>query len=139
MAKPVLNEKTIAQYMKVNKCDREEAIDLIKYDIAVEEGEETEYDLTKEQAEVVKTMMRKTEHAKQDGKVKRERKPNELKEALIATLADYLENECEFDLKGETIYCGAVEVTNKSRMIAFEVNDKRFELTLIEKRPPKSK
>ena len=74
MAKPVLNEKTIAQYMKVNKCDREEAIDLIKYDIAVEEGEETEYDLTKEQAEVVKTMMRKTEHAKQDGKVKREQR-----------------------------------------------------------------
>ena len=139
MAKPVLNEKTIAQYMKVNKCDREEAIDLIKYDIAVEEGEETEYDLTKEQAEVVKTMMRKTEHAKQDGKVKRERKPNELKEALVATLADYLENECEFDLNGEITYCGAVEITNKSRMIAFEANGKRFELTLIEKRPPKAK
>ena len=139
MAKPVLNEKTIAQYMKVNKCDREEAIDLIKYDIAVEEGEATEYDLTKEQAEVVKTMMRKTEHAKQDSKVKRERKPNELKEALVATIADYLENECEFDLNGEITYCGAVEVTNKSRMIAFEVNDKRFELTLVEKRPPKAK
>jgi hypothetical protein len=139
MAKPVLNEKTIAQYMKVNKCDREEAIDLIKYDIAVEEGEATEYDLTKEQAEVVKTMMRKTEHAKQDGKVKRERKPNELKEALVATLADYLENECEFDLNGEITYCGEVEITNKSRMIAFEANGKRFELTLVEKRPPKTK
>ena len=36
MAKPILNEKTIADYMKRNKCDREEAIDLIKYDIAVE-------------------------------------------------------------------------------------------------------
>lgn len=133
MAKPVLNEKTIAQYMKVNKCDREEAIDLIKYDIAVEEGEETEYDLTKEQAEVVKTMMRKTDHAKQDGKVKRERKPNELKEAIIAELAEFLRE----DAQGQVYE--AVEVTNKSRMIAFEANGKRFELTLIEKRPPKVK
>jgi hypothetical protein len=139
MAKPVLNERTIAEYMKVNKCDRDEAIDLIKYDIAVESDEATEYDLTAEQAENVKKMMRKTDHAKAEGKVQRERKPNELKEALIATLADYLENECEFDLSGEVTYCGAVEVTNKSRMIAFEVNDKRFELTLVEKRPPKAK
>ena len=133
MAKPVLNEKTIAQYMKVNKCDREEAIDLIKYDIAVEEGEETEYDLTKEQAEVVKTMMRKTEHAKQDGKVKRERKPNELKEAIITELAEFLREDAQGQVYEE------VEVTNKSRMISFRVNDKRFELTLIEKRPPKTK
>ena len=133
MAKPVLNEKTIAQYMKVNKCDREEAIDLIKYDIAVEEGEETEYDLTKEQAEVVKTMMRKTEHAKQDGKVKRERKPNELKEAIIAELAEFLREDAQGQVYEE------VEVTNKSRMIAFAVGNKRFELTLIEKRPPKTK
>lgn len=133
MAKPVLNEKTIAQYMKVNKCDREEAIDLIKYDIAVEEGEETEYDLTKEQAEVVKTMMRKTDHAKQDGKVKRERKPNELKEAIIAELAEFLREDAQGQVYEE------VEVTNKSRMISFRVNDKRFELTLIEKRPPKTK
>lgn len=133
MAKPVLNEKTIAQYMKVNKCDREEAIDLIKYDIAVEEGEETEYDLTKEQAEVVKTMMRKTDHAKQDGKVKRERKPNELKEAIIAELAEFLREDAQGQVYEE------VEITNKSRMIAFEANGKRFELTLVEKRPPKTK
>lgn len=133
MAKPVLNEKTIAQYMKVNKCDREEAIDLIKYDIAVEEGEETEYDLTKEQAEVVKTMMRKTDHAKQNGKVKRERKPNELKEAIIAELAEFLREDAQGQVYEE------VEVTNKSRMISFEANGKRFELTLIEKRPPKTK
>lgn len=133
MAKPVLNEKTIAQYMKVNKCDREEAIDLIKYDIAVEEGEATEYDLTKEQAEVVKTMMRKTDHAKQDGKVKRERKPNELKEAIIAELAEFLREDAQGQVYEE------VEVTNKSRMIAFEANGKRFELTLVEKRPPKAK
>lgn len=133
MAKPVMNERTILDYMKRNKCDREEAIDLIKYDIAVESGEDTEFDLTAEQEATVKDMMRKTDHAKQDGKVKRERKPNELKEAIIKELAEFLAE----DAQGQVYE--SVEVTNKSRMIAFEVNGKRFEITLIEKRPPKDK
>lgn len=133
MAKPVLNERTIADYMKRNKCDREEAIDLIKYDIAVEDGEDTEYDLTAEQEANVREMTRKVEHAKQDGKVKRERKPNELKEAIVAEIAEFLREDAQGQMYED------VEITNKSRMIAFAIGDKHFELTLIEKRPPKSK
>lgn len=133
MAKPIMNERTIADYMKRNKCGRDEAIDLIKYDIAVESDEDTEFDLTDEQAANVKSMMRKVDHAKQDGKVKRERKPNELKEAIIAELADILVNEAQ----GQVYE--AVEILNKNRQIAFAVGDKRFELTLVEKRPPKAK
>ena len=132
MAKPILNERTIADYMKRNKCDRDEAIDLIKYDIAVESDEETEYDLTAEQQENVKKMMRKTDHAK-IGKVKRERKPNELKEAIIKELAEFLRE----DAQGQVYE--SVDITNVSRQIAFVVGDKRFELTLVEKRPPKNK
>lgn len=133
MAKPVLNEKTIAEYMKVNKCNREEAIDLIKYDIAIESDEETEYDLTPEQEAVVKGMMRKTDHAKQGDKPKHERKPNELKVAIIEELRDLLMNEAVGQVYED------VEITNPNRMIAFGVNGKRFELTLVEKRPPKAK
>lgn len=133
MAKPIMNERTIADYMKRNKCSRDEAIDLIKYDIAVESDEDTEYDLTEEQAATVKSMMRKVDHAKQDGKVKRERKPNELKEAIIAELADILLNEAQGQVYED------VEILNKNRQIAFAVSDKRFELTLVEKRPPKAK
>lgn len=133
MAKPILNEKTIADYMKRNKCDRDEAIDLIKYDIAIESGEETEYDLTAEQEANVKEMTRKVEHSKQGKGVKRERKPNELKEAIVAEIAEFLRE----DALGQAYE--DVEITNVSRMVAFKVNDKRFELTLIEKRPPKSK
>ena len=133
MAKPILNEKTIADYMKRNKCDREEAIDLIKYDIAVESDEDTEYDLTEEQTANVKSMMRKVDHAKTEGKVKRERKPNELKEAIVAEIAEFLRE----DAQGQVYE--SVEISNKSRMIAFAVGDKRFELTLVEKRPPKAK
>ena len=133
MAKIILNEKNIADYMKRNKCSREEAIDLINYDNAVEGNEETEYDLSEEQQETVKKMMRKVEHAKQDGKVKRERKPNELKEAIIAEIAEFLREDALGQAYAE------VEVTNVSRQIAFEVGDKKFELTLVEKRPPKAK
>lgn len=132
MAKPILNERTIADYMKRNKCNREEAIDLIKYDIAVESDEETEYDLSAEQQENVKKMMRKTDHAK-IGNVKRERKPNELKEAIIKELAEFLRE----DAQGQVYE--SVGITNVSRQIAFAVGDKRFELTLVEKRPPKKK
>ena len=137
MAKPIMNERTIAEYMKVNKCSREEAIDLIKYDCDVEDGKETEYDLTEEQKKVVQDMNRKIDH-KKHGTVKRERKPNELKEALVAALADYLENACEFELNGETAYCGDVEITNKNRMIHFTSGDKEFDLQLIEKRAKKT-
>ena len=132
MAKPILNERTIADYMMRNKCDRDEAIDIIKYDIAVESDEETEYDLSAEQQENVKKMMRKTDHAK-IGNVKRERKPNELKEAIIKELAEFLRE----DAQGQVYE--SVDITNVSRQIAFAVGDKRFELTLVEKRPPKNK
>lgn len=133
MAKPILNEKTIADYMKRNKCDREEAIDLIKYDIAIESGEETEYDLTAEQEANVKEMARKVEHSKQSKGAKRERKPNELKEAIVAEIAEFLREDAQGQAYED------VEITNVSRMIAFAIADKHFELTLIEKRPPKSK
>ncbi len=137
MAKIDLTEKNILDYMKRNKCSREEAIDLIKYDCDVEDGVDTEYDLTEEQKKVVQDMNRKIDH-KKHGTVKRERKPNELKEALVAALADYLENACEFELNGETAYCGDVEITNKHRMIHFPSGDKEFDLQLIEKRAKKA-
>ena len=139
MAKPIMNEKTILDYMKRNKCSREEAIDLIKYDCDVEDDVDTEYDLTDEQKKVVQEMNRKIDHKKPTTKVKRERKPNELKEALVAALADFLENVCEFDMAdGGLTYCGDVEITNKNRMIHFTCKDKEFDLQLIEKRAKKT-
>lgn len=130
MAKPIMNEKTIAEYMRLNKCDRDEAIDLIKYDIAVESDEETEYDLTEEQTKNVQSMMRKVEHNKKSN-THRERKPNELKEAIVAELAEFLAEDAQGQVYED------VTVTNKNRMISFAIGDKRFDLTLIEKRPPK--
>lgn len=132
MAKPVMNERTIEDYMKRNKVSREEAIDLIKYDIAVESDESTEFDLTAEQQANVSAMMRKVDHKrKESGAKKVVRKPNELKEGIVAEIAEFLREDAQNHLYE------SVEITNANRMIAFAVDGKRFELTLIEKRPPK--
>ena len=58
---------------------------------------------------------------------------NELKEAIVAEIAEFLREDAQGQAYEE------VEITNVSRMISFSVNDKRFELTLVEKRPPKAK
>ncbi len=131
-----VDEARIAFLMKKLGISREEALDLEGYDDDVNKNRKTQYDLTDEQRKNVMEMNRKREHRK-SGPRKVERKPNELKEALVAALADFLENECEFTLADKTTYCDVVEVTNKNRMIHFTVGDKEFDLQLIEKRPPK--
>lgn len=132
----MIDEARIAFLMKKLGITREEALDLESYDEDVKKNRKTQYDLTPEQIKNVQDMNRRVDHRK-SGPRKVERKPNELKEALVACLADFLENECEFMLKEELIYCDAVEITNKNRMIHFKVNEKEFDLQLIEKRPPK--
>lgn len=131
-----VDEARIAFLMKKLGISREEALDLEGYDDDVNKNRKTQYDLTDEQRKNVMEMNRKREHRK-SGPRKVERKPNELKEALVTALADFLENECEFILADKTTYCDVVEITNKNRMIHFTVGDKEFDLQLIEKRPPK--
>ena len=125
-----IDEKRIAQAMKSLGISREEAIEMFEYDDSLQDGQRTEYDLTPEQEANVREMNRKVDHAK-SGKANRERKPNELKEAIVKELADLLANEAVGQVYED------VEITNPNRMIAFAVNGKHFELTLVEKRAPK--
>ena len=59
------------------------------------------------------------------------RKDNPTKASIIAELAKFLtensENACEM-----------VEITNKERQIAFKIGENAYELTLVQKRKPKS-
>lgn len=126
----MVDEKRIAMLMKKLDITREEALELEGYDADVNKGKKTQYDLTPEQEKVAKKMTHVTEYAK-SASVKRERKPNELKEAIVAELANYLAEEAQGQMYED------VTITNKSRMIAFSVNGKRFELALVEKREPK--
>ena len=120
-------EDRITFLMKKLGITREEALELEGYDDDVNKGKKTEYDLSEEQEKVVHDMMRKKEHAKM-GKVKRERKPNETKEAIIVEIANFLAENQAYE---------SVFIANKNRTITFSIGEKRFELNLIEKRPPK--
>lgn len=132
----MIDEARIAFLIKKLGISREEALDLESYDEDVKKNRKTQYDLTPEQIKNVQDMNRRIDH-KKSGPRKVERKPNELKEAIVACLAEFLENECEFTLNEEVQYCGEVEITNKNRMIHFVAGGKEFDLQLIEKRPPK--
>lgn len=125
----VIDEKRISFLMNQLGISREEAIDLEYYDEDVKKNRKTEYDLTPEQEKVVQEMNRKKDHKKY-GSVHRERKPNELKIAIMAELAEFLAEDAQGQVYED------VELTNISRMLHFRVGDKEFDLQLIEKRGP---
>lgn len=56
------------------------------------------------------------------------RKPDEVKRAMIAGLAEFV---------GDMLGVTDVEVTNIERMVAFTFADEKYELTLTRKRKPK--
>ena len=113
--------------MRVLGLSAEEADEVIAYDKAVDKGEKTEYDLTKEQQKVVKSMTNVKEHKSPTVKTPKKREENTTKSGIIAKLAEFL---------GE-IECESVEITNKERQIAFKIGENTYELTLIQKRKPK--
>lgn len=107
-----------------------EAKELIEYDKAVDKGQPTEYDLTKEQEKQALKMANVKEHKKPMvlNLQKRERKADTTKEGVIQALYDFLvENGYE-----------GCEITNKSKLIAFKIADDSYELNLIRKRKPKN-
>ena len=132
----MIDEAQVQNLMKKLHITREEAIEIIDYDNDINKGKKTKYDLTPQQVKNVQEMIRKTEHKKY-GSVTRKRKPDDVKEAIMLALADFLENECEMMIKDDLIYCDAVEITNKSRMLHFKVGDREYDLQLIGKRATK--
>ena len=113
---------------------REQA-DCAWYDAQVERGEETEYDLSAEQDKVAKEAMKGMARAVNAyGKeVKRERKPNEDKREIIATVAQNLTRI--YGPEGEKVE--AVEVANIERQINFLYRGVNYSITLTAHRPPK--
>lgn len=128
-------DEQIKKFMDTLGCTEQEARELAEYDRAIDKGEKNlDYDLTVEQQKVAQTMTRTgTRKMKETGLrlTKRERKPNELKGAIISAFATFLAQTDEFSAEN-------VEITNKERVIAFECGGERFELTLTQKRKPKN-
>jgi hypothetical protein len=120
-------EERIATIMKSLKCSREEALEIIADDEAIDHGEEMWFDLDEDAEKVAKSFARTGEKTAKSERKERKPKENPQKEQIIAEIARFLvENGYE-----------SAEITNKTRQIAFKVGEKSFELTLIEKRPPK--
>lgn len=118
--------------MRVLKVTAAEAEDIIAYDKAVDRGEKTKYDLTSEQEkETRKYRQADRKPTIYNWQGKRERKPNATKGGLIAELFKFLTENSEFAVEN-------AEITNKERQIAFQIGEDRFELTLVQKRKPKT-
>ena len=120
-------ETQVERIMKNLGVSKEEALEIIECDKAIDRGEKMDFDLSTE-AEKVARKFSNVGTRKTDGKkTERKRKENTTKSALIAEIARFLtENGYE-----------NVEITNKERQIALKSGENAFELTLVQKRKPK--
>jgi hypothetical protein len=115
-----MTEKEIQHAMKTLDLTREEAIEMLQEDEAVDRGADP-HPLTPEQekaskaARIVSTGPRTTP-------VKRERKPNEDKRELIAAIEEMLTYS---DIQAES-----VTITNPERQIDFEFRGNRYRVVL---------
>ena len=130
---------TKKQIEAMEKCgfSPEEIEDIIKSDEAIDKGEKVYFDLSPEKEKEAKkfakagTRKAPTVYNFDNAEGKRSRKENPTKGAIIAEIAKFLaensENACE-----------NVEITNKERQIPFKIGENAYELTLVQKRKPKS-
>ena len=125
-----MDEQHILNLMKTLNITREEAIELDEYDDDVNHGKKTEYDLTPEQEAVARKMTRVENNAKHKNVI-RERKPNVVKESIIAELANFFKEDAQSQVFEDVI------IANKSRKINFSVNDVDYTIDLIEHRKKK--
>jgi hypothetical protein len=110
--------------VKMLDIDMDEAVLTWLEDEGYLENEEVEA-LTKK-AKDNKAVVHEAKADKPRKQVKRERKPDEEKENLIEILANCLTN-AGFETK----------ITNKSKIIEFNVGENHYKLDLIRQRPPK--
>lgn len=113
--------------------DDDEALDVIRCDKEIDHGKTMDFDLSKEQLkEVKKVVGTGTRKTTPNYAIKpREKKVNANKKDLIQALVDFL-NDCDLDIKD-------LQIINAERLLNFKFNDKRYDLTLVEKRTPKAK
>lgn len=117
--------------MKNLGLTEEEADELLKADKAIDKGEKMPFDLTKEQQEIAKSFTKtgtKTKKAPTVYKFEKKKTENIPKAELIKKLEELLNNEGFIDVK----------IVNAERLISFSNGDNSFELTLTQKRKPKT-
>ncbi len=124
-------EEAIARIMKGLSCSKEEAEDVYNYDQVVEHEKNAEFDLSPERQKIAQSYTRTgTRKSPVYQFATKERKPNATKEEIISELFAFLENQNNLSITN-------LQVANKERQIIFEMNEEKFELTLVQKRKTK--
>lgn len=125
----------ITRIMNGLKCSEQEAQEIYEYDCAIDKAkvkDRLEYDISLEAEKIAQKFAHTgTKKPTVYQFNKRERKENTTKAGIIAEIAKFLEEMSDFATE-------SVEITNKERQIAFKIGENAFELTLVQKRKPKS-
>ena len=134
-----MTEQQITKMMTTLKISREEAIDLIREDEEVDRMSmsEVDNDLTPEQKKAKKKATNTTGDKTKRSYTftKRERKPDDVKREIIATIAQNLD-QCCFGKELSTVV--DVVVLKPEKEITFRVGEDEFSVTLIKHRKPKA-
>lgn len=111
-------------------CSIAEAKQIVEDDKKIDKGQAVDFGLTKEQEKEAMKMANVKDHKKPMvlNLQKRERKADTTKEGVIQAVYDFLVENGYAD----------VEITNKSKLIAFKIADDSYEFNLIRKRKPKN-
>ena len=118
----------LERIMRNLKCSKEEAEQILADDKAIDRGERMSFDLSKEDEKKAMKYANTGTRKTAEDKTERKRKENPTKGAVITEIAKFLaENGYEM-----------VNVTNPERQIAFKIGENDYELTLVQKRKPKS-
>lgn len=124
------HEKRVEEIVNLLGCSIYEAEQVIADDKKIDKGQEVDFGLTKEQEKQALKYANVKEHKKPAVYKfdKRERKADTTKEGVIEQIAQFLT---------ENGYAN-VEITNKSKLIAFQIGEDNYEFNLIRKRKPKN-
>ena len=124
------HEKRVEELVDLLECSIVEAEQIIADDKKIDKGQEVDFGLTKEQEKQALKYANVKEHKKPAVYKfdKRERKADTTKEGVIEQIAQFLT---------ENGYAN-VEITNKSKLIAFQIGEDNYEFNLIRKRKPKN-
>lgn len=116
---------------------REEAEAMFADDKLIDKGQVMEWDLPPDEHKKAMKYAnsdekkRKAPTAYKFDTSTKKRKENPTKAGIIAEIASFLMENSGFSPE-------KVEITNKERMIAFQIGENSFELTLVQKRKPKN-
>ena len=123
-------DEAVERLMKSGQYSLAEATEIAIDDWRIDHGDRCEWEPTVEEEKAMRKATKVVgERKKSATPVKRERKEDEVKQALINLLAAALGDG---DLEVANI-----EITNKERMIAFSIGEDNFEVMLTKKRKAK--